>query len=122
MYGVILFWRVKPGCLAEHGEIMREALRAESERCPELLLNLPFGPSSDGTFGAVQVYADEAAYRAFPERVKREDASLWALWARSDALSEPSAARTYRFEEMGFLDEGIVRAAARFGRIEPSEE
>jgi hypothetical protein len=118
MYGVILFWRVKPGCLAEHDEIMREALEAERERCPELLLNLPFGPSADGTFGAVQVYADEATYHAFPERVRREDARLWELWGLSDAISEPTAAQTLRFEEMGFLDEGFVRAPAGVGHVE----
>ena len=120
MYGVILFWRVKAGCLAEHDEIMREALGAERERCPELLLNLPFGPSADGTFGAVQIYADEATYLAFPERVRREDARLWELWGRSDALSESTAARTFRFEGMSFLDESFVRADAGVGRVEPS--
>jgi len=120
MYGVILFWRVKFGCLAEHDEIMREALVAERERCPELLLNLPFGPSADGTFGAVQVYADEAAYRAFPDRVGRYDARLWELWTRSGAISEPSAAQTFHFEGMGFLDEAFVRAAAGVGRFERS--
>ena len=115
MYGVILFWRAKPGTLAEHLEIMREALQAERERCPELLLNLPFGPSADGTFGAAQVFADEAAYRALPERVKREDERLWQLWTRSDEISEPDGSKTYHFEGMDFLDVDFVRLAAALG-------
>lgn len=120
MYGVILFWRAKPGTLAEHVEIMGEALQAERERCPELLVNLPFGPSADGTLGAVQIFADEAVYRSFPDRVKREDERLWQLWMRSDELSEASGSKTYRFEVMDLLDGAFVRAAAGLGHVESS--
>jgi hypothetical protein len=110
VFGVILFWRVWPEGLAEHAEIMREALPIEHERCPELLLNLPFGPAADGTFAAVQLFAEEAAYLALPERVRREEPRLWHLWERTGELSDPSAARAYRFEAMTFLDVSLARA------------
>jgi hypothetical protein len=120
MYGVILFWRVKAEKLAEHVEIMREALQAERERCPELLLNLPFGPSADGTFCAVQVYADEAAYRSLPERVQREDSRLWQLWGATGEISDPSGSRTFCFDGMDWLGEALVRVAAGLGHVDHS--
>jgi hypothetical protein len=118
MFGVIYFWRVRPEKLAEHGEVMRAVLEAERERCPEVLLNLTFGPAADGTCAEIQVYADEAASRAFPERVKREDAALQALWARFGDLCEPDGWRTNRFESLDFLVGSFIRAAAGVGQIE----
>jgi hypothetical protein len=37
VYGVIFFWRVKPDKLAEHEAVLKEVLRIERERCPEVL-------------------------------------------------------------------------------------
>jgi hypothetical protein len=112
VYGVIFLWRMKPDKLAEHDEVVRGTLRGERERCPEVLLNLTFGPAVDGTCAEIQVYADEAASQAFPERVKREDAELSRLWERYGDLCDPDGWKTIRFENLDFLDESFVRAAA----------
>jgi hypothetical protein len=112
VFGVIYLWRVKPEKLAEHAEVMRATLRAERERCPEVLVNLTFGPSADGTCAEIQIYADEAASRAFPERVKRDDAELDRLWTRFGVLSDPDGWKTFRFENLDFLDDSFARAAA----------
>ena len=82
MHGVIFFWRVRPDKLAEHEAVLAEVLRIERERCPEVLLNLTYGPAADGTCAEIQVYPDEATSKAFPERVTREDPELQALWAQ----------------------------------------
>lgn len=109
MYGVIFLWRVRPEQRAEHAATMRRVLQAERERAPEVLLNLTFGPAEDGTCAEIQVYADEATQRAFPERVAREDAELQALWERFGELCEPDAWRTIRFESLSFLSESFLR-------------
>jgi hypothetical protein len=115
MFGVIFLWRVKPDKRPPHDEVVRGTLRAERERCPEVLLNLTFGPAADGTCAEIQVYADEAASQEFPERVKREDAELSRLWARYGDLCDPDGWKTIRFENLDFLDESFVRAAAGIG-------
>jgi hypothetical protein len=112
MYGVIFLWRVKPDKLAEHDVVMKATLVAERERAPEVLLNLTMGPSADGTCAEVQVYADEASSRSFPERAKREDAELSRLWDRFGDLCDPNGWQTFRFENMDFLGESFVRGAA----------
>jgi hypothetical protein len=117
MYGVIFLWRVKPDRLAEHAEVMRATLVAERERCPEVLLNLTFGPAADGICAEIQVYADEASSRSFPERVKQEDAALNRLWARYGDLCEPDGWKTFRFENLAFLDESFVRALVGFRQV-----
>ena len=117
MHGVIFLWRVKPDKLAEHDEVMEETLRAERLRCPEVLLNLTFGPAKDGTCAEIQVYADESSSRSFPERVKREDAELQRLWARFGDLCDPEGWKTVRFENMDFLGNSFVRAAAGVGFV-----
>lgn len=91
---------------------MQAVLQAERERCPEVLANLTFGPADDGTCGEVQVYADEASSREFPERVKREDAELNRLWSRFGSLCDPDGWKTFRFENLDFLDDSFVRAGA----------
>ena len=118
MYGVIFLWRVKPEKLAEHEEVMKQTLHIERLRCPEVLLNLTFGPAADGTCVEVQIYSDEAASRAFPERVKREDEELQWLWARYGDLCDPNGWQTIRFEQMSFLDESFVRKGANIGFVE----
>jgi hypothetical protein len=112
MFGVIFLWQVKPECLDEHAEIVHETLRAERERCPEVLLNLTFGPAADGTCAEIQIYADETASRAFPERIKREDAELSRLWSRYNDVCDPDGWKTIRFEDLAFLDESFIRKAA----------
>jgi hypothetical protein len=112
MYGVIYLWRVKPHKLPEHDAVMKRVLRIERERCPEVLLNLTYGPAADGTCAEIQVYPDEATSRAFPERVKREDPELQGLWAQFDDLTDPEGATSFRFEGMDFLDQSFVRRAA----------
>lgn len=116
MFGVIFFWKVLPDKRAEHAAIVQGTLRAERLRAPEVLLNLTFGPAADGSCAEVQVYADEAASRSFPERVKREDAELQRLWDRYRDVCDPDAWRTVRFERMDFLDDSFVRAAAGIGQ------
>jgi hypothetical protein len=117
MYGVIFLWKVRPDKLAEHRAIVVETLRAERTRCPDVLLNLTFGPAADGTCAEVQVYADEATSQSFPERVKREDEALRLLWDRYGEVCEPDGWRTIRFADMDFLDESFVRAAAGLGYL-----
>jgi hypothetical protein len=112
VYGVIFFWRVKPDKLAEHEAVLKEVLRIERERCPEVLLNVTYGPAADGTCAEIQVYADEASSKAFPARVKREDPELQALWARWPELTDPDGSRSVRFEAMGFLGQSFVRDGA----------
>jgi hypothetical protein len=112
MYGLIFFWRVKPDKWAEHEAVLREVLRIERERCPEVLLNLTYGPAEDGTCAEIQVYADEATSKAFPQRVKREDPELQALWARWPELTDPAGSRSVRFEGMDFLGQSFVRDRA----------
>jgi hypothetical protein len=112
MYGVIYFWRVKPDQRAEHDRVFKEVLRIEAERCPEVLVNLSYGPAADGTCAEIQVYADEATSQAFPARVKREDPELQALWARWPELTDPAGSRSERFEGMDFLGQSFVREAA----------
>ena len=109
MYGVIFLWRVRPEKRAEHAEVMGQTLEAERTRCPEVLLNLTFGPAADGTCAEIQVYADEATSRSFPERVKQEDAALERLWARYGDLCVPDAWQTIRFENLDFLAESFAR-------------
>ncbi len=117
MYGVIFLWRVLPEKRAEHAEIVRATLAAERERCPEVLLNLTFGPAADGTCAEIQIYADEATGQTFPERVKREDAALRRLWERYGEVCDPEGWKTVRFDGMDFLDESFVRAAAGIGYL-----
>jgi hypothetical protein len=112
VFGVIFLWRVKPECLHEHAEIVRATLRAERERCPEVLLNLTFGPAADGACAEIQIYADEVMSRAFPDRIKREDAELSRLWARYGDVCDPDGWKTIRFENLAFLDESFIRTAA----------
>ena|SRR5687767_12258490 len=112
MFGVIYFWRVKPDKLAEHDGVFKEVLRIERERCPEVLVNLSYGPAADGTCAEVQVYADEATSMAFPARVKREDPELQALWARWPELTDPAGSKSVRFEGMDFLGQSFVNQAA----------
>jgi hypothetical protein len=112
VYGVIFIWRVKPEKLAEHAEVMKATLVAERLRAPEVLLNVTMGPGADGTCAEVQVYADEAASRSFPERVKREDAELQRLWNQFGELCEPDGWKTFRFENMDFLEESFAWATA----------
>jgi hypothetical protein len=114
VYGVIFVWRVKPEKLADHAEVMRATLRAERERCPEVLVNLTFGPAADGTCAEIQVYADEAISRGFPDRVQRDDAELANLWSRFGDLCDPNGWQTLRFENLDFLDDSFARAAAGF--------
>jgi hypothetical protein len=109
MYGVIFLWRVRPEKRAEHAEVMKQTLDAERTRCPEVLLNLTFGPAANGTCAEIQVYADEATSRSFPERVKREDAALDDLWSRYGDLCVPDAWQTIRFESLDFLAESFAR-------------
>jgi hypothetical protein len=116
MYGVIFFWRVKPDKLAEHDGVMKSVLAAERERCPEVLLNLTFGPAADGTCAEIQIYADEGAQRAFADRVKREDEELQRLWSRFDDLCEPDGWKTLPFEGMDFLGGSFVREAVGLWR------
>src|SRR5215471_17163675 len=94
MYGVIFLWRVRPEKRAEHAEVMKQTLDAERTRCPEVLLNLTFGGAADGTCAEIQVYADEATSRRFPERGKREDAALDDLWSRYGDLCVPDVWQT----------------------------
>jgi len=115
MYGVIFVWKVKPDKLFEHAEVMKATLAAERLRAPEVLLNLTMGPSADGTCAEVQVYADEATSRSFPERVKRENDELHRMWARFGDLCDPDGYQTLRFDSMTFLNESFVRAAAGLG-------
>jgi hypothetical protein len=112
VYGVIYLWHVKPDKLAAHEAVLAEVLRIERERCPEVLLNLTYGPAADGTCAEIQVYADEASSKAFPERVKREDPELQALWARWPELTDPAGSRSLRFEDMAFLGQSFVRDGA----------
>ena len=112
MYGVIYMWRVKPHKLAEHDALMKEVLRIERERCPEVLVNLTYGPAADGTCAEIQAYPDEATSRAFSERVEREDPELQGLWARFGDLTDPAGAKSFRFEGMDFLEQSFVRRAA----------
>src|SRR5262245_63451375 len=112
MYGVIYQWRVRPERLADHDAVMREVLRIERERCPEVLLNLTFGPAADGTCAEIQVYSDEATSRAFGERVKREDPELQALWERFGDLPDPAGSQSFRYEGTDFLGLSFVRQAA----------
>lgn len=116
MFGVIYLWRVKADKREEHGRVMRETLRAERECCPEVLLNLTLGLSDDGTCAEIQVYADDAAHRAFPERVKSEVTELQRLWSLFGDLCEPDGWRTFRFERTDFLDESFVRDAVSLTR------
>jgi hypothetical protein len=116
MYGVIYLWRVRPEKLAEHDAVMKEVLRIERERCPEVLLNLTYGPAKDGTCAEIQVYADEAASKAFPARVEREDPELQALWARFSDLTDPAGAGSIAFQGMDFLGLSFVRDAAGLPR------
>jgi hypothetical protein len=117
MYGVIFLWRMKPERVEEHAAVMRATLVAERERCPEVLVNLTFGPADDGTCAEIQVYRDEASSRSFPERVKREDAELDRLWARYGDLCDPDGWKTIRFENLAFLDESFVRAAVGLRQV-----
>jgi hypothetical protein len=116
MHGVIFQWRVLPDRRAEHDEIVRQTLAAERERCPEVLLNLMFGPAEDGACAEIQVYADAASHERFAARVARDDAALRALWDRYQAVCDPASWRTLRFDRMDFLAESFVRAAAGVGR------
>ena len=109
MYGVIFFWRVKPDKLVEHEAVLKEVLRIERERCPEVLLNLTYGPAADGTCAEIQVYPDEATSKTFPERVKRDDPELQALWTRWPELTDPAGSRSVRFEGMDFLGQSFAR-------------
>lgn len=118
MYGVIFLWRVKPDKLAEHEEVMKQTLEAERTRCPEVLLNLTMGPAADGTCAEVQIYADEASGRSFPERVKREDEELDRLWSRFGDLCDADGWKTFRFETMSFLSESFIRGLAGLGHVE----
>ena len=111
MFGVIYLWRVKPDKREEHDRVMRDTLRAERERCPEVLLNLTLGLAEDGTCAEIQVYADAEAHRAFPERVASEDAEMRRLWSLFGDLCEPDGWRTFRFERTDFLGESFVREA-----------
>jgi hypothetical protein len=70
------------------------------------------GPAADGTCAEVQLYRDEASSRAFPDRVKREDEPLRALWDRYQTVCDTDGWRTIRFEGMEFMAESFVRAAA----------
>jgi hypothetical protein len=116
MYGVIYLWKVKPEKRAEHDRVMTEVLRAERERCPEVLLNLTMGPAADGTVAEVQVYRDaETCNGGFSARVKREDAELQRLWDLFGDLCQPDGFTTHRFESMDFLNESFARAAAGLG-------
>jgi hypothetical protein len=118
VYGVIFLWRVKPDKLAEHAEVMKATLAAERHRCPEVLLNITFGPAEDGTCAEIQIYANEAVSQSFPERVKREDEALQRLWSRYGDLCDPDGWKTIRFERMDFLGDSFVRRAAMVGYIE----
>ena len=122
MYGVVFFWRVKSEKLAEHEQVMKATLEAERLRCPEVLLNLTFGPAADGTCAEIQVYADEASSRSFPDRVKRDDEELERLWSRYQDICEPDGWRTVRFEKMDFLDESFVRTLAGGGHLGGSSQ
>ena len=95
---------------------MRANLAAERERCPEVLVNITFGPASDGTCAEIQVYADEASSRDFPERIKRDDAELQRLWARYDDLCDPDGWRTERFENLDVLTQSFVRDQVQLAR------
>ena len=110
MYGVIHLWRVKPDKLAEHDAVLKEVLRIEREHCPEVLVNLTYGPAADGTCAEIQVYADEATSNSFLARVKREGSELQALWARWPELTADS--KSVRFEGMHYLGQSFVREAA----------
>lgn len=117
MYGVIFLWRVKPEKHAEHEEVVKGTVAAERLRCPEVLLNMTFGPAADGTCAEIQVYSDEATSKSFPERVKREDAELRRLWSRYGDVCDPDGWKTIRFERMDFLNESFVRALAGVGFV-----
>jgi len=117
VYGAIFFWKIRADKRAEHEAIVQGTLRAERLRAPEVLLNLVFGPAADGACAEVQVYADEAASRSFPARVKREDAELQRLWDRYQDVCDPDAWRTVRFERMDFLGDSFVRVAAGIGQL-----
>jgi hypothetical protein len=52
---------VKPDRSAEHDTLPKEALQAERERCPEVLLHLSLGPAVAGA--EAQLAADEATRR-----------------------------------------------------------
>jgi len=117
MYGVIFLWRVKPDKLVEHQSVVKATLYAERTRCPEVLLNLTFGPANDGTCAEIQIYADETTSRAFSERVKREDSELQKLWSRYRDICDPDGWKTLRFDNIDFLNESFVRAAAGVGFV-----
>jgi hypothetical protein len=69
---------VKPDRSAEHDALPKEALQAERERCPEVLLHLSLGPAVAGAES--QLAADEATRRALgvstPHPVKKWKGSI----------------------------------------------
>src|SRR5262245_4312366 len=117
-YGAIHFWRVKADRLEEHAAVMDAILRAERERCPEVLLNLTFGPSESGDFAEVQLYPDRAACEGFGSRVQREAGELQRLWERHGTLVEPEGSRPYYFQANAHLSESFLRGNAQVGGIE----
>lgn len=57
----VYIWRAKPDRSAEHDALPKEALQAERERCPEVLLHLSLGPAVAGAES--RLTADEATRR-----------------------------------------------------------
>ncbi|MBI2193355.1 MAG: SDR family oxidoreductase [Planctomycetes bacterium] len=115
MFGVIHTWKVKADRRAEHDALMKATLKAERERCPEVLFNVTLGPAADGTCAEVQLYASETAHQRFTERIQREDAELQRLWASYSEHCEADSFRTWRFESADFLGESFVRPSLSWG-------
>ena len=115
MFGAIHLWRVKPESREEHEQVMRETLRLERERCPEVLLNLTFGPAEDGTFAEIQIYPDAETEARFAARVAGEVPELQVLWDRHGALAEPGSYQSFRFAGMPLMAHSFLRREAAVG-------
>lgn len=118
MIGVINHWRVLPDCYLQHSNLMSEILRLQRQQCPEVLMNLAFGPSSDGSSAEVQLFASSATYEAFADRVRREVPALQEVWERHTPLCVPNSLHTTFFEGQEFLSDSFVRSSTALGFVE----
>lgn len=116
MIGVIHQWSVLPGQHAAHQALMRDILRLQRETCPEVLMNLSFGPSSEGVATEIQFFPSAHAYHAFAARVRREVPALQRAWERHEEVCVPGTLQSVLFEDTDLVAQSFVRSSVAIGQ------
>ena len=116
MIAVIHQWRVLSGHEPAHQERMRDILRLQREACPEVLMNLSFGPSAEGVAAEVQFFPSAEAYHAFAARVRREVPILQQVWDRHQEVCVPGSLESVLFEDTELVAQSFVRPSVAIGQ------